>query len=330
MTRIALRGLLVLLLLLAPFGAAAQVPSLCPGGSADFDGDGFSDAQECAGVALLAGLRLAANAGTTVPNCAVSGAPRSLCVDPATRDLFVIDQTAQLPLPADALAVFARLGITLHKLLRTVAGTDRTVSAISPQKAIQLATNPDSHERRARACQLGNAQQPGRDHGLPESRRRLRERALPGGQDLPDPHRASPQTSRRRSRPLLTRWVADHEAGPHARAVQDLRYDRYGGYHEAAGSLTVMEQEPKVVDKRGTVTFYIARRVLVGECRRRQARGPAVELVEVPMRRSSLAIVVAGLAALRRLGSLGAVLRRSGRARPRSGASTSPLAAGRR
>jgi hypothetical protein len=32
---------------------------------------------------------------------------------------------------------------------------------------------------------------------------------------------------------------------------------RYGGYHEATGSLTVMEQTPKVVDKRGAVTFYI-------------------------------------------------------------------------
>jgi hypothetical protein len=51
--------------------------------------------------------------------------------------------------------------------------------------------------------------------------------------------------------------VTEHEVG-HTIGLSRVFDSRYGGYHEASGSLTVMEQTPKVVSKRGTVTFYIA------------------------------------------------------------------------
>jgi hypothetical protein len=254
MMRAARRSLLGFVLLLAPLGAAAQT-NLCPGGAADFDADGFSDAQECAGIALRPGLQLAENAGTLLPSCAVVR-DRRFCVDPATRDAFVIldATTERLPLPPEALDVFAKLGIVLHELVQTSTDGDRTISTTSTQRALQLATNADSA-----SGVLGRA-----NWGTPNN--------LDGATVFPNRAAAyvnglcaagkfcTTHTGRETTAatiiPVLTRWVADHEAG-HTVALSAKFDKRYGGYHEASGSLTVMEQTPKVVDKRGTVTFYI-------------------------------------------------------------------------
>ena len=243
------------LLLLAPLGAAAQVPILCPGGATDFDGDGFTDAQECAGIAYVGGLRNAADTTVSLPRC-VAGAPRGSCVDPATRDLFLIDQsTASLPLPAGSFASYASLGLTLHKLVRTAVSTDRTVIPLWPQKAVQIVTDPD-----AVSGVLGRA-----NWGTPNN--------LDGATLYPNrvaayvnglcPAGTTCRTSDglQNGAPaiitVLARWVVDHEVG-HTIGLSRVFDSRYGGYHEASGSLTVMEQTPKVVKKGSVATFYIA------------------------------------------------------------------------
>jgi hypothetical protein len=254
MTRNVLGGLLSIALLGTPLAAAAQVPNLCPGSAADWDGDGFSDALECTGLVLAAGLKLQANNATAVPNCLASGAARSLCLDPATRDVFVIDQSA-LPLPADVLVSLANLGLASHKLLRTVAGTDRTVSPASTQKAIQLATDPDSASGVLGRANWGT---PNNLDGTTVYPNRIASyvNGLCPASKVCKTHTGL-QTGPAAIIPVLARWVTDHEAG-HTLALTSAFDERYGGYHEASGSLTVMEQTPKVVDKRGTVTFYIA------------------------------------------------------------------------
>jgi hypothetical protein len=243
---------LALALLLAPLGAAAQV--VCPGGPADFDLDGFTDQQECAGLALVPGLQVKNGGALTLPRC-TTGVPRDLCMDPSTRDLFLIDEIrADLPLPADALTRLSGLGFTLHRLVRTVASTDRTVSPASLQKAVQITTAPDTGDG-----VLGRA-----NWGTPNG--------LDGATVYPNriatyvnglcPAGTVCQTNTgvvgaANIIALLTRWVADHEVG-HTVGLAKVYDSRFGGYHEASGSLTVMEQTPKVVSKRGSVTFYIA------------------------------------------------------------------------
>jgi len=238
--------------LVAPLGASAQV--VCPGGSGDFDQDGFTDQQECAGLALVAGLRVKSNGALTLPRCA-AGVPRDLCVDPATRDLFLIDQIRpELPLPTDALTGLGSLGFTLHRMLRTDTSTDRTVTAPSVQKAVQITTAPDTGDG-----VLGRA-----NWGTPNG--------LDGTTVYPNriaayvnglcPAGTVCQTNTGvvgapAIIAILTRWVADHEVG-HTVGLTRVYDSRFGGYHEASGSLTVMEQMPKVVQKRGSAVFYIA------------------------------------------------------------------------
>ena len=245
-------ALWLLLWLATPLSATGQV--VCPGGAADFDQDGFTDAQECAGVALVGGLTLS-NGAVTLPRC-ITGVPRDLCLDPAKRDLFLIDQIRpELPLPASALTSFGTLGITMHRLLRTGTSTERIVSPVSGQKAVQITTAPDTGDGVFGRANWGTPNNLDGTTVYPARIAAWVNGLCPAG------------TTCRSSDGLhvgataiiaaMTRWVADHEVG-HTIGLTRVYDSRYGGYHEPTGSLKTMEQQPKVVAKGGTVTFYIA------------------------------------------------------------------------
>jgi hypothetical protein len=111
---------LAVCLLAAPAGAV--VDCAAPSATADADNDGFTDAQECAGIGLAPGNTLLRSNGTTlgtgtaagaavavIPRCAATAlVPGSLarqdCVDPDSPDLFIM-----LSVPANS--VLATLGL---------------------------------------------------------------------------------------------------------------------------------------------------------------------------------------------------------------------------
>ncbi len=142
----------------AAVDCAALLASGVDSGS-DVDSDGFTDLQECGGIAL--------RDGTVVPVC--TGAHTAACVDPNTKDLFVIFAPAAtgslLPggfnpfVPATVYGVtfngLARLGVTVHQITPAQAAADRTVTPVSPQKAVQLAESRDTSGSILGFCQWG-------------------------------------------------------------------------------------------------------------------------------------------------------------------------------
>jgi hypothetical protein len=164
--------------------------------------------------------------------------------------LFWIDQNPSLQLPADTFVALGRdLGITFHRLLRTAGGIDRDVSTASTQKALQILTDPNSA-----SGVLGRANW-GTPNNLDGTTNYVN--GLCSAAGITVCQTSTGVMGAANIIPVLTRWVADHEVG-HTLALSRIFNSSFGGYHEASGSLTVMEQSPKVVSKRGTVTFFVA------------------------------------------------------------------------
>jgi hypothetical protein len=172
---IALTALMVTALLtMLPVSAGAPPPGgtvtvTCPTNStSDADNDGFTDAQECAGILL--------NQGTapfvTIQSCftangARTALDRSLCLDPNSPDLFVILVPAASSLiPANFFEFVAKpkpspglgLGITIHQInndqASTTSTTDRLLSSVSTQKAVRVT---EKTENLASGTVLGQA-----------------------------------------------------------------------------------------------------------------------------------------------------------------------------
>ena len=126
----------------------------------DTDNDGFTDFQECSGITLAD--------GTVVPPCA-TGSNRATCLDPNTKDLFVIYAPAAsgslLPAglnpygPVTAYGVnftgLAALGLTAHMISPAQAAADRTVTSGSTQKAIRTSESLDTNGTILGNCQWG-------------------------------------------------------------------------------------------------------------------------------------------------------------------------------
>src|SRR5688572_26641159 len=134
-----------------------------PLANGDADGDGLTDFQECSGIVTPGQTPL------TVPSCFVPGpivtiaaADRSTCLDPDSKDLFVIYKPATtgsllggVPRPFDnatitgtnisvAFTGLSALGVTVHQITEAQAGTgtaDRSVT--STQKAIKVTESLD-------------------------------------------------------------------------------------------------------------------------------------------------------------------------------------------
>ena len=121
-------------LLLLPDHSHAAVT--CPSTSTnDADGDGFTDAEECSGITLLDGV--------TVTSC-VAGVDRNSCLDPNSKDVFVIVVPAagSTLLGADPLRILkgtnvtgTKLGLAIHQITEGQT-TDRRVNG--SQNAIRI------------------------------------------------------------------------------------------------------------------------------------------------------------------------------------------------
>jgi hypothetical protein len=149
---------------LGAVGALAQ--------TTDTDNDGFTNTIETSGFPLPPGMSIntypSPSDPTKMPNCTTSGGPRDQCVDPATKDLFVIIKRgatgcppsticnepcqptfvnsgipSDIPMPPysstnlDPLAlVRAGLGVTTHELIQTI-GTSQAIGDYYAVKIVE-------------------------------------------------------------------------------------------------------------------------------------------------------------------------------------------------
>jgi hypothetical protein len=134
----------------------------------DSDSDGFTDFQECGGTSGQ-GITLAN--GTVVPTCPALPPNRTACVDPNSRDLFVIYAPAspsllpagfnpfafgpQQPVYGVAFRGLTTLNLTVHQITPAQAFADRTVTTVSTQKAVKLSESLDTSGSILGFCQWG-------------------------------------------------------------------------------------------------------------------------------------------------------------------------------
>lgn len=136
----------------------------CSNQAQDADCDGFSNDIENGGISLTNGMSLnsypAPQNPTCVPNCTSSGGPRDQCVDPKSKDLFVIIQRAtgcptssictdpcaptfggsDIPMPPydttyriNLLAlIYLGLGVTTHELIQSPGNTSQLIGPQPP------------------------------------------------------------------------------------------------------------------------------------------------------------------------------------------------------
>jgi hypothetical protein len=254
-----------------PAGAGAQELDLCAQPTdADHDGDGWTDAWECAGIPLLPGLSVPGAEQwclDCVPRCVGNEIPRHLCLDPATPDLFVIVVRATPSgLPPDLLADTNRprsaggLGVATHELsVAEPYGGDRRVSGVSSQKAVQLTENLDPDGDYLGIANYGTPNNLDRATIWTARIRRYVEAQCGSGPCQTD--QGTPREGIEVVIPILTRWVANHEVGHMFKLTRDFN-KRFGGYHLATrnkGDRMVMEQFPVVQTnkKTGGATFFI-------------------------------------------------------------------------
>ena len=249
--------LLVLAFWLFPTRAVALVT--CPTTStADSDGDGFTDAQECAGITLDLGTGLP----VFIPPC-VQGVARASCVDPNSKDLFVITVRATPSLiPIDPYRFVTAppsaggLGITVHEITVAQAASDRRVSSVSLQKAARLQESLDTSDIVLGFSNQGIAL----DSAFTFTQRitNLVNSICVAGSTCVDSNAAANGIN---TPPLVIqhyiRHDIAHELG-HSFALAPDYNARFGGNHYQAGSNVVLEQNVTYTKKGTKVTWYIS------------------------------------------------------------------------
>src|SRR5438034_2556633 len=132
---------LMLALPLSQARAQVDCATVTAGSPTDSDRDGFTDYQECNGIDLDLGTAPARH----FPSCVGVTLNRADCLDPNTKDLFVIlaPATPTSLIPADPLRYVSPpqstggLSIATHILTPDQAGSDRRVTSASPQLAVR-------------------------------------------------------------------------------------------------------------------------------------------------------------------------------------------------
>jgi hypothetical protein len=231
---------------------------VCPGTGADADGDGFTDAQECAGITTLG------TGPRTFPRC--NGIlQRVNCVDPNSKDVFVIyrpvatgSRLAGLTNPFDnntflgiGFTGLSGLGVTVHQLTPTQAATDRTVSSVSLQKAVRISESVSDGSLTADLgyCQFGTPQ--GLDGCVVYTRRTQ--------QFIDAKCNGAGDTITNRNQVFLAyaTYIILHETG-HSLGGLAAQYDAaFGGYHYSPIANLVMSQAAQYSTQAGRCTWYI-------------------------------------------------------------------------
>jgi hypothetical protein len=144
--------------------AAVQCALLTSENNVDSDDDGFTDYQECQGITPVTGTKFQLCPALPTPE------QRMACVDPNSKDLFVIyaPATSNSLLGAGfnpflsqskydvAFKGLTTLGITAHLITPAQAAADRTVSPnVSTQRAVQLSESLDTGGSILGSCTWG-------------------------------------------------------------------------------------------------------------------------------------------------------------------------------
>ena len=237
-------------LLLLPDHSHAAVT--CPSTSTnDADGDGFTDAEECSGITLLDGV--------TVTSC-VAGVDRNSCLDPNSKDVFVIVVPAagSTLLGADPLRILkgtnvtgTKLGLAIHQITEGQT-TDRRVNG--SQNAIRITESLDTADVTTGICNQGTPN--GLDGCVVYTQRIVNfvNSKCPAGVTC----LISPATSGTAAAVISTfiQNTIAHEAS-HSLSVTATYNSRYGGNHYQTGTNVVMDQSVYYTVKGTKATFFL-------------------------------------------------------------------------
>jgi hypothetical protein len=247
-----------------PAWATVDCATVLAGGAdsgADFDNDGFTDFQECAGITLAD--------GSPVPSCVTSPAPpRATCLHPNSKDLFIVYAPAPgtlLPVGFNAFSHASvydvtftgldALGVTVHQITPAQAGADRTVTSASPQKAIRVAESLDTNGTILGNCQWGT---PGGLDGCVVYTRRIRNfiTSTCGTNPILTPGGRSSNVDEVFLAYVIHTFL--HETGHTTGGMTATYNSSYGGYHYRCGAGTLMEQCVTYSTKGNKCTFNIS------------------------------------------------------------------------
>jgi len=254
---------LTLTLTIVPKQAKAA-PVTCPTASTvDSDGDGFTDAQECAGITLSVGNTFLDGRFTIAPCIpGVPAADRANCMDPNSRDAFVIvTRASPTRIPSDpykftsALQPAGGLGITIHEISTT--RTDRRVTDVSPQLVARLRESLDTTDVILGSSNQGIAL----DLATVFTQRIanfVNSVCVAGITCVDSNSAANGVDTTAEVIDLYIRHTIAHELGGHVLTLAPVYNARFGGNHYQSGTNVVMEQS-LVYTKKGTkVTWYIS------------------------------------------------------------------------
>jgi opacity protein-like surface antigen len=152
-----LLGIVVLASLPDRAWAAVDCSTVLPTSTADSDGDGLSDYVEChPGLFTFAGT----NGVLSFRTCAPNDSDRKTCLDPNTKDGFlVIAPSAVSLLPsitaADVYAAYSPLGLAVHLIGASLIGSDRTVVTGQAAKSVKVTESVDTNGTILGNCNWG-------------------------------------------------------------------------------------------------------------------------------------------------------------------------------
>jgi len=247
--------IVALALIILPSQARAQ--GTCSA-TADSDGDGLTDAQECLGLTLPQGITLL-DGTNFVPSCLISPSPRSNCLDPNTKDVFVIVVPAAagslLPSSLFANATYygvtfnglADLGITVHQITSTAG---RAVT--STQNAVRITESRDTSDTILGVCNWGT---PNDLDGCVVYTQRAKNFIDSVCNSVGD-------TTTDRTAVLNAYAVHTvlHETGHTLGGMTGSYSKRYGGNHYAPDTGLIMEQSETYSTKNGVCSWNISAR----------------------------------------------------------------------
>ena len=239
---------MVMFLLMTQTPAQGAVDCATASGAVDTDSDGFNDLEECSGIPLAD--------ASTYPSCVGTTLPRSSCLDPDTKDLFVILVRASVTnIPANPLEFIPSLGVTPHEIDATQADPARFVTPT--QKAIRITENLDTSDTYFGAANWGTPNSP--DLAQIYTQRIINHIDSVCGsasscKDSAGTSYLSPFTDLKN---LYIKNTLAHESGHLMEQAPDYNR-RFGGNHYKTGSGVIMDQSVKYTKKGTKVTYYIA------------------------------------------------------------------------